>query len=336
MSKQANPTLIGGFILGAFALLITGILVFGSGKWFQETKKFVVYFDESINGLVVGSPVKLNGVQIGQVIDIKVERDSKLKQMLAPVIFEIDPEKIINYDDIVNGRSSAMVLQELIQDGLRMQLQVTSMLTGRLFIEARFLPDSPINLVRSSRNGLQEIPSVPSKVQQIQNTINKILDDLQTIPLQQLFDEVLETVQAINAMANSEQTQSTMTALNLTIIDLQDIMSRLNKNSGKMSRDLKQTLAKANQLVTKLDRHAEPILLSTRQTVDTANDTLLKMQSTLTSVESAGNQFTPVSRDLTTTLKELNKAARSFRVLMEYLEQHPESLIQGKSNVEEE
>lgn len=333
MSKQANPTLIGGFIVGAIALLVVGIFVFGSGKWFQETKKFVVYFDESINGLVVGSPVKLHGVQIGQVIDIKVERDNKLKKMLAPVIFEINPEKIINYEDIINGRTSAVVLQEMIQDGLRMQLQVTSMLTGRLFIEARFMPGTPINLVRSSRNGLQEIPSVPSKVQEIQNTVNKILDDLQQIPLQKLFDEILETIQSINAMTSSEETKETLSALNHTMKDLQDIMSRLNKNSGKMSSDLMQTLAKTNNLMSKLDQHAVPILKSTHHTVETANDTLLKLQSTLESVETAGNHVGPVSRNLTTTLTELNKAARSFRLLMDYLEQHPEALIQGKTEM---
>ena len=35
MSKRANPTIVGAFVVGAFFLLVVGVVLFGSGKVFQ-------------------------------------------------------------------------------------------------------------------------------------------------------------------------------------------------------------------------------------------------------------------------------------------------------------
>ena len=72
MSKQANTKLIGGFVIGAVVLLIAGILLFGSGKLFSHQKKFVLFFEDSVKGLNIGSPVDFRGVNIGTVTDIKI------------------------------------------------------------------------------------------------------------------------------------------------------------------------------------------------------------------------------------------------------------------------
>lgn len=329
MSKQANPVAIGSFIIGAMALLVAGIIVLSGNKWFSETQRFVVYFDESINGLVVGAPVKLSGVQIGQVIDIKVVRDPRLGQLLVPVVFEIEPDKILKPDDTEDDRDVDEIVDALIKDGLRLQLQMTSMLTGRLFIEARFLPDTPINLVHR-KGDYPQVPSVPSSVQAIQDTINKLLNDFQKIPLEQLFNEILQTVQAVNSLVNSEETHATMTALNETVIDLQQIVARLNSRSGRLTADLQHTLGQANRFLQTLNDHAGPLLVDTERTVQSANTTLLKMQSALSSVEDIGQQVTPVTYNINATLSELSRAARSLRVLTNYLERHPEALLRGK------
>jgi hypothetical protein len=77
MAKQANKTLIGGFVVGAVALIVAGVLVFGSGKFFQARNKYVLFFQGSLKGLNVGAPVLFQGVQVGSVIDITIEADAE-------------------------------------------------------------------------------------------------------------------------------------------------------------------------------------------------------------------------------------------------------------------
>ena len=67
MSKQVNPTFVGGFLVGAVVLAFGGILAFGSGNFFAKKMTCVAYFDSSVDGLDVGSPVKYRGVTLGTV-----------------------------------------------------------------------------------------------------------------------------------------------------------------------------------------------------------------------------------------------------------------------------
>ena len=65
MSKQASPAAIGGFVVGAVALVIAGVLIFGSGKFFTHTTPAVMYFEGNVQGLQVGAALKFRGVPIG-------------------------------------------------------------------------------------------------------------------------------------------------------------------------------------------------------------------------------------------------------------------------------
>ena len=73
MSKQANKTVIGAFVIGAVALIVVAIVIFGSGKFFRERRTHVSFFDGSVRGLRIGAPVAFRGVTIGTVTNIKVK-----------------------------------------------------------------------------------------------------------------------------------------------------------------------------------------------------------------------------------------------------------------------
>jgi paraquat-inducible protein B len=89
VAKQANRMMIGGFVVVAVVLLATSLVVFGSGKFFKKTEKYVLYFDGSIKGLSVGAPVLLQGVQIGSVASITLNIDPKEIKTDIPVIIEV-------------------------------------------------------------------------------------------------------------------------------------------------------------------------------------------------------------------------------------------------------
>ena len=63
MSKKANPTAIGAFVVGAIALIILTLIILGGGKFFSERARYVTYFDGSIQGLREGANVNFRGVR---------------------------------------------------------------------------------------------------------------------------------------------------------------------------------------------------------------------------------------------------------------------------------
>ena len=72
MKTKLSPATIGAFVLGAFGLIVIALLSFGGVSLFSKPQRFVVYFDESIHGLDLGSPVKLRGVRVGRVVDLNI------------------------------------------------------------------------------------------------------------------------------------------------------------------------------------------------------------------------------------------------------------------------
>jgi paraquat-inducible protein B len=91
MSRRANPKLVGGFVLAAIGLAVAAALVFGSFTVFEPTRKFVVFFQGTVDGLAQGSQVLFRGVPVGKVVDIGIRYDPRDSSFAIPVIIEIRP-----------------------------------------------------------------------------------------------------------------------------------------------------------------------------------------------------------------------------------------------------
>ena len=70
MARRANPKAVGVFILGALALAVTAVVALGSGRLFQKSNQYVLFFAGNVNGLRVGAPVKFKGVEVGSVTNV--------------------------------------------------------------------------------------------------------------------------------------------------------------------------------------------------------------------------------------------------------------------------
>ena len=93
MAKQANRKMIGGFVVIAVGIMAASIVIFGSGDFFKEKNEYVLYFDGSVKGLNVGSPVLFRGVQVGAVRNIVIRSYRKELQTYIPVFIEVYPER---------------------------------------------------------------------------------------------------------------------------------------------------------------------------------------------------------------------------------------------------
>jgi paraquat-inducible protein B len=170
--SRANPAVIGGFVIGAIALVVIGLLVFGGANWFTTRNKYVAYFPGSVKGLQVGAPVDFRGVSIGRVTDIKVMFNPKEVSARIPVVMEFDPTQIevVGGEQIIAGAEGA---NRLIDAGFRAQLQSQSLLTGLLFVNLDFIPKSPVRLMGGDQP-YPEVPTIPSEFEQLQQTAGDV------------------------------------------------------------------------------------------------------------------------------------------------------------------
>jgi len=141
MASARNYTLIGGFVAGAIALAVAGIIAFGSGKFFAQELHFVLFFDSSVKGLQVGAPVTFRGVKIGSVKDIVLRLDPGTDAIQMPVYIDVDPRNFLTegakYEPYGN-------YQQLIEkQGMRARLELQSFVTGQLAVGLDFFPDQP-------------------------------------------------------------------------------------------------------------------------------------------------------------------------------------------------
>ncbi len=235
MSKPANKTLIGAFVIGAIALLVIAVLIFGSGKILKKTYPAVVFFDGSIKGLSEGAPVIFKGVKIGSVTNIRLIFDPADDSLRIPVIIELEPEKIERTD--IAERQPVEGLKLLIERGLRAQLQMQSIVTGQLMIALDFFPDKPAKHVSFLKEYL-EIPSVPTAFEELTKTI-------QDLPIKEIVKKLNLTLNSVrkliqhidkkidplitNISKTSELTQYTLDGMQATLKQTEKTLSTFSE-----------------------------------------------------------------------------------------------------------
>ncbi|MGR8930692.1 MAG: MlaD family protein [Gammaproteobacteria bacterium] len=339
MSKPVNPAVIGGFTVGALALLVIALLVFGAGQELNADKvRYVVFFDSSLNGLEIGAPVKMQGVKIGQVTEISLQIDAKHGKLYKPVVLEIDRNSLsdsgggalpkgVEFEKLKEGRD------RLVQLGMRARLETQSLLTGLLYVDLNFYPDKPPVFAGLQHDELLEFPGVPTTTDEIKNTAEALVQKLQALPLDQIVQDFADSLREVKQLLASEDVKRSRAALADSLEQLDKITKVLNENLGPLLKNTDKTMVAANGLVQEthammqeLKQELPSILKSTDKTLNTATAALQRAENSLQQVNDAiGPQSV-----LTDTLDAVKQAARAIRDLGDYLERHPEALLSGK------
>jgi len=244
MSRRANPKLVGAFVLTAIALLVAAALVFGSFTFFETTRKFVVFFQGSVDGLAQGSAVLFRGVPLGRVLDVGIRYDPKDSTLEIPVIIEIRPGVIAKYSPTLN--TNVELMKELIDRGLRARLESASLVTGQQVVQLNFFPGTPVNLQKTDLPYFQ-LPTVPSPTQQIMSSVDVAARDLPTLIKQAAA--VLDRVQQILSPENEA-------AIHTMLESAAALMKTLQADSeslGPLIDGAHNTITGAGQLTTHLD-----------------------------------------------------------------------------------
>ena len=331
MSKPVNPYTIGAFLVGSLALLIAAILIFGGGQLLKKKTDFVIYFDSALNGLNVGAPVKLQGVQIGSVKEISLELNQNASRITKPVVVEIDPHLIMDS----NGRpwQAAATLKQrqqnakrLIDAGIKAQLQTQSLLTGLLYVEFNFFPDEPVNLTDLNYKDLPELPSIPTTADQLKNTADELLTKFRKLPIEDMVNDLAATLKEVRDIADSDELKKNRAVLAKTLQDTEKLVANLNRNLVPLVNNMNATLTDTRIMVRDFSREMKPVLNSTEKALNTATSVLQESKQTLNSVDALAAPDAPLWQ----SLEALRDAAQSTKDLTDYLERHPDSIIYGK------
>ena len=324
MSTKVNKTVIGIFMVSAVALLVAGVVILGSGKFFKNRPKYVMFFDGSVQGLSVGSPVVLRGVKIGEVTDIKLAFNPKDLSVRIPVIVELGEGKVetIGVGTTIGQHSMKPreFAQKMIEKGIRAQLTMQSFVTGQLMVTLDFYPDKPARLVGADRK-YPEIPTIPTKLEELGSRLEKI-------PIEDIMKKVDSAMTGISKIVNSPETVAMLKSISTGVDETRALVRNVDKHVGPAGANINEAAQEFKKLAIRLEKDMGPLMASITKTSDEAGIALNRSQAIMSGESPMGYRLMKV-------LEEFEGAARSIRALADMLDQHPEVLLYGKKSNKE-
>jgi paraquat-inducible protein B len=321
MSKQANPTSIGLFVVIGLALGVTGVLLFSSSRLFTRSIRCVLYFDSSLHGLSEGAPVKYRGVTIGSVERVMIRFNQATNDTAMPVL-------IVIRDDLVQerwvGNRSFQGFDDLddeVRRGLRATLETDSLVTGVLYVSLELLRDPPPPVYHQLEPTYPEIPTRPTGIQQLMRN----LAGLDVAGLNERLNSLITRIDSVVGGLKMSEISDGLTNL---MTSLTRVVNSPDLNHTLV--DLRATLEQYRLLAEKLNDRVEPLAESVTHSLAQASAALGQIEA---AVESLRDLFAPDSalrHDLTLALEQVAGAAQSISALADFLESHPNALITGR------
>jgi paraquat-inducible protein B len=266
---------------------------------------FMTRFTGSVRGLAVGAPVEVYGIQVGTVTGVKLVFDQTGAQTFVEVRYEIQPERILSLRDL-DPRPPIQVAGDLVRHGLRAQLHTASYVTGQLFVGLDFMPAAPSQEASQDSDGTIIIPGVAGGLDSLAATMAVLSSQVAQIPFAKIGNELDATLHGINGLVNGPELRQSLASLAAT---------------------LKETQA----LVQHLDTSAAPALKRLPEIAESLQTTLSRTAALVQSAETGYGAGSQTRRDLDRLIIQMSDTARSVRLLADFLTQHPEGLIQGRS-----
>jgi paraquat-inducible protein B len=255
MVKKVSSTLIGVFVLGAVALAAAAVLVLAGHHWFTRPATCVMAFDSSVAGLSVGAPVQFRGVPLGRVSDIQL----RYGRSQIVVAAEIEPSRIQGLRPQPAPGEVIGVVRTAVGEGLRAQLQLQSLVTGQLYVGLDFYPGTPATLTGTDPSQC-EIPTVPTTLAQVQNKMERIVEQLEQLPLKQTLEAATRAADAIQKVAASPEIPRVLRTADSTMQEAQGLVRGLSAQVDPVVGDLRLTLAQARHTLDAVGRDVQRLV----------------------------------------------------------------------------
>jgi len=338
MSKKANPTLVGMFVIVGIVLAVATVLLLGSGKLFTTKIHYVLYFNESVNGLQKGAPVKFKGVTIGAVDEILLHYDKSKTEIRIPVVIHLNANQILDNLAVPTQAGQQAAYVDLVNH-LIGKLETDSFVTGRLYIGLRYDQASDSERIPGPRalDHYPEIPAEPSSfkaftdqlsnidVAGISEKANKLLDQVNTsleeIEFDELNQEVLETIKTVRTKISQADIEKSLKSFNDTMAAATGALTSLEKTSDKI-RGLSGTA----------EAEIKPLMAGINEATAETVTALKSIEETASELRELVTARSPAYRKVLKTMDELNLLTRSIRELSDKINRNPKMFLTGKPN----
>jgi ABC-type transporter Mla subunit MlaD len=344
VSAQANFFKIGLFVIGATIALVALLVTLGAGKLFQSKVVLETYFDESVQGLEVGSKVKYRGVIVGEVKSIgftytRYQLDKPMSERLRYVMVEATV-----LPRLIGGRAGAGDLtrrdsvQAEIDKGLRVRLAPQG-ITGTSYLEIDYVDPktNPILAIPWEPDNLY-IPGAKSTVTQFVAAASDIVERLRKLDLDgtlanlnKLLVTTNNRVEAVDSGKISDQTKQVLGKIETKLDQLP--MEQLGKDGAALLAELRQSNQKLSAILDdpawkQLPGNADGAFAGARKIVEDPNvaSTIAHLQRTLARLDRilGGGEA-----DLSRTLENLRQISDNLRDLTENAKHYPSGVLLG-------
>lgn len=238
-------------------------------RQFAQKEYFLLKFNQSVRGLSIGAPVEFKGFPVGRVVDVSIEFDKAKKQVLVPVRIEIESERLRKIAAETKIDATEDMLNLLVEQGLRGQLRTGNLLTGKLFVALDFFTKvSPAKIV--VENGITEIPTTATPIEELTSNMTALLEKLQKIPMKEIGNNAIETLQGIKNASNKLEKLADSDELRLTFQRARQTMEEANSLLSKDSttivelqralREMSEAARAVRSLADQLERHPESLI----------------------------------------------------------------------------
>jgi len=315
MSRKTNPTKLGLFVVAGFLAFMTTLVVFGANSLRKETLTFKTYFNESVQGLEVGSPVKYRGVTIGTVSAADIAPDRRHVEVTMHLNL-VDVARLKLTDGPPTKDAKAKVPNDL-----RTQL-ASQGITGVKFVQMDFFD--------VKTNPAEQLPfpvgenTIPSAVSTLKSLEDSIVGAVNRIP--ELIDGILGIMLRVNHILEDFDSKKVPDAAKDTFKHVDEVLASLDGTLKDLRRS--NVIGKASTTVGDLDTAVNK-MSKLLDRIDGDKGLIASAQKTSDAFGDLGRNATGTTKELEATLREVREAAESIRSLTEELERDPDMLIKG-------
>ena len=321
MTNSKNTSFaIGAFIVGAMVLIFIALIFFSGGRLFSKKEKVIMYFEGSVQGLQIGAPVKLKGVVLGEITDIQINFQNDDKTIVTAVTADLVMERINSKGATVKGE----FFTEAINNGMRAQLNFQSFLTGLLYVELDFYPESPAQLYGLQTN-YRELPTIATQFEVLSKSFAEL-------DIKGMVTHIDEFATELNKIIKSGEIQTTIKSVNRAAISIEKTSNNLSVQVSQLAQNIEKTRAEIDKLLAELNTRTPELAQSLNKSLKDLSLSLDQINKTATSIDNSFSEDAPLINQLNSTLNDISRSAQAFRSLSETLEQQPEAVLRGKNS----